>query len=329
MNQINEKTGNRAGWTIVELLTVMAVIISLIGLMVPALNKVRQFAKDVKQSNQFHAVEVALNLFNAENDGFPESEYDPASSQVSVAYCGAMKLCEAMVGQDLLGFHPYSHFRGDYMEYAGGTKPLYDRDPTEVSDDPLPEELKIRKGPYLKLENANANRIWNIYGNNYQGGAFPGYGPSTETAPFNQCAFVLCDVYSQVKNKETGKRMGMPLLYYKADTSGSQHPTTSNNLPINNNSDRIYYHEDNDMLLQLGLPWDSSGLLEHPMDSQGDETSIPGVMADMRKNFYDKIWNDNISISTGMPHRPESYILLSAGFDGEYGTPDDMYNFQK
>ncbi len=29
------------------------------------------------------------------------------------------------------------------------------------------------------------------------------------------------------------------------------------------------------------------------------------------------------------PYRSDSFILLSAGFDGEYGTRDDVYNFQK
>ena len=29
----------------------------------------------------------------------------------------------------------------------------------------------------------------------------------------------LCDSYNRVTNKTTGKKMGMPILYYKADTA--------------------------------------------------------------------------------------------------------------
>ena len=45
-------------------------------------------------------------------------------------------------------------------------------------------------------------------------------------------------------------------------------------------------------------------------------------------NFYDNIFNENIT-AVDRPYRSESYILLSAGFDGEYGTEDDVFNFER
>ena len=42
--------------------------------------------------------------------------------------------------------------------------------------------------------------------------------------------------------------------------------------------------------------------------------------------FYEMTRNENIT-STVRPVRADSYILQSAGYDGDYGTPDDIFNF--
>ena len=111
-----KKTNREAAFTIVELLTVMSIIVILIGLLVPALNKVKQYAYEVKQKAQFHSIDAALELFNSEFDGYPDSgALDPDAMQ----YCGAMKLCEAIISRDLMGFHPDSIFRSNGLGSLG------------------------------------------------------------------------------------------------------------------------------------------------------------------------------------------------------------------
>ena len=51
-----------------------------------------------------------------------------------------------------------------------------------------------------------------------------------------------------------------------------------------------------------------------------------------RKDFYDMIANfaasANLNSTTQTrPYRAESYILISAGYDGVFGTSDDVVNF--
>ncbi len=41
------------------------------------------------------------------------------------------------------------------------------------------------------------------------------------------------------------------------------------------------------------------------------------------------IHNAGIGIQFGRSVRAESYILQSAGYDGQDGTADDMFNFSK
>jgi len=283
---IAKQPNKEAAFTIVELLTVMSIIIILMGLLAPAMNRVRIFARRVSQINQFHSIDVAMELFRAEFDGYPDSGPQDATG---APYCGAMKLAEAMVGQDLLGFHPDSRFLADGTDGSGN--PLY-----YYPGPPPPDNLKARKEHYLPLENANAYKLKDVYPN---------------PASFEPERFVLCDVYSRVMNINTGKRIGMPVLYYKAHTS-----LTTHDLANENNVQNIYKYNDNHALVGLGKPWNPP-----PTGSHHTLFSDP-------KKFYTSTWNEKISTIT-RPYRVDSYILISAGFDGEYGTPDDVFNFEE
>jgi hypothetical protein len=117
----------------------------------------------------------------------------------------------------------------------------------------------------------------------------------------------------------------MPILYYRADSTKLKHPVPAD-LPAAINTDiakQIYNVYDNQDLIDMGLPWFAGP--SHPLASGGG--TIAGyTINDFPKKFYD-ITRDT-KISTGdRPVRADSYILMSAGFDGEYGTKDDIYNF--
>ncbi len=302
MEPITKQPVKETAFTIIELLTVMSVIIILIGLLVPSLSMVKRYAKEVKQQAQFHSIESALELFSSNSGwgGYPPSE---ALDGEDDSYCGAMKLCEAMVGQDLVGFHPNSRFRADCT--INGTDKLYDSPPgSALYPDPA-DNLKARKGPYLQTENANAYRMWQLYGTEIG-----------DTYPFQEDLFVLCDVYTRVKNQETGKGVGMPILYYRANTTNTVHDPNGELPAIGDDKDYIYNYTDNDELVKLGLPWDTAAT--HPIES-----------SQQPEKFYEITRDKRIDISTGRPYRPDSYILISAGFDGVYGTDDDIFNFEK
>jgi type II secretory pathway pseudopilin PulG len=292
-----KQPNKKAAFTIVELLTVMSIIVILIGLLVPALNKVRQFAYDVKQQAQFHSIDAALELFVSEFDDYPPSDrLDPDG----VPYCGAMKLCEAMMGRDLMGFHPESTFRASGMDslntinlYPPSTSPLYQN------------SLSARKGPYLPRENANAYQIRDLYEN---------------VGNFSPDNFVLCDVFRRVTHLQSGQKVGMPILYYKANTAKTLHDVDTPDNPQN-----IYDYTDNQDLVMLGKPFDppSQGGSMHKLAVDPDNPS-PGY------RFYMNTTNDKMlatSMAAIRPYREDTYILISAGYDGEYGTPDDICNF--
>ena len=295
--------GKRAGFTIVELLTVMSVIIILIGLLVPALNMVKKVAKKVTQKNQFHAIEVAMETFNAEWDGYPPSDGWDYVADVPLDRGGAQTLAEAMVGQDLLGFDPRSDFSWG--------NPIYSN-----------PDLSGRR-LYLKAGGANAFRLGGFYSDQ-------------RLQPFHADQLVLCDMYktnwtynnsSNPGDPMNGQPVGMPILYYQAHTSGVTHPTyredpasgqlvSVNGVPIDAVTN-IYNYRDNHTFVSLGKPW--VGGWPANEDSHHD-MGDPEV-------FYHKTWNQAVDIADGRPYNTDSYILISAGFDGEYGTDDDVFNF--
>jgi hypothetical protein len=95
-----------------------------------------------------------------------------------------------------------------------------------------------------------------------------------------------------------------------------------------NSPENIYDFRDNDLLLQMGMPWNPG--YAHLMAS-GNQNTIHGVPLDKSSErfFYHNTYDENIALPNGRPHNSDSFILISAGPDGEYGTGDDVTNFSQ
>lgn len=308
----NEK---RAAFSIIELITVMGIIAILIGLLVPALTKVHDAAKNVQQKAQFHGIEVALQMAAMSKGdggigGYPESN-DNSLPPVKVAdpteYCGANKLAEAMVGLDYLGFHLNSDFRSNGINYVllkDGTwedRQVYNT-VGDASWQTRDENINSRVGPMVDLETANAYQMRDVWSLAELGGLF------------DPTSIVLCDVYTETR--PNGKKTGMPILYYEARTVFKSQDR-NDGLGI---LDDIYYYPDNQNLMLLNVP--ESGAV-HPLSDTVDDIG----------DFERMILNTQISTVTGdlvkKPYNEDTFILLSAGKDGLYGTADDIVNFKK
>jgi prepilin-type N-terminal cleavage/methylation domain-containing protein len=306
------------GFTLLEILTAMAIIAIMIGLLIPAIGAVQKMAQTVKQKSQFNAIEIALEAFRTDWGDYPPSSYtlngnsSPTNGDTD-GYCGAQKLAEAIVGMDGFGFHPKSQWRSDGLQDTNGDGtgevPLYfgrtiaptlESQPQTVRDD----NLKARKGPYLELEKANAVKLSSLYRTGHD-----------IYDVLNANAFVLCDMFGLVKNLGTGKKTGMPILYYRADTNNVLYkPSSLGSFPWlpSTSQDAIYNVNENFPFLLYYPPW---GNITQPMSID-------------RNVFYDRIRNPNFT-SPQRPYRAQSFILLSAGADGLYGTPDDVYNIDE
>lgn len=300
------KAGNKhiwsvQGFTLVEMLATIAIIAILVSLLIPAVGYIRRTADNLKQKSQFQSIEMGLEGFRSDSSygDYPESYFD--ISIVDEGYCGAQKLAEALVGLDGFGFHPQSIFKSDGTD--GNGVPLY-KPAVDGYIDSLPltaaekdaakkANLAIRKGLYLELETANVVKLWDLYG-------------IGNTDILAGDTFVLADMFGKVKHIGTQKRTGMPILYFKADTSKFLHD-------MGQRDDSTYDVHDSLELAFLSPPWDSS--MSHPLFYPGSG-----------EIFYDQTANPNFTLPV-RPYRAESFILMSAGADGLYGTSDDVFNF--
>lgn len=295
------------GFTMVELLTVLAIIAILVGILIPTVSYVRNTASEARQKVQFAAIDMALMAFKGDYGDYPPSDgWDPVT-QTYLDYCGAQKLAEALLGWDLLGFHPKSQWRSDGKD-SGGVNLVYDA--TSEAN------LRERVGPYLELGTAS---VFKLLGSVNSRGLF--YGTSTNLAD----RYVLCDSFGakSVTITAAGKsktvKAGRPILYYKANTNIKNFSGPYAN-EAQATANMIYNYTDNIKLIKLKVDSEVSNDPLYTGTPAGTYLYWPGYYKLVDQKILDasgKLW----------PCRPDSYILISAGVDGLYGTQDDICNF--
>lgn len=279
-----KRTIRQSGFTLAEILTTIAIIAILLAVLLPTLNQVGKTAANVKQKAQFHSIEIALETFRSDIGDYPPSAYD--SRNEYKGYTAPQRLAEALIGRDGFGFHPSSVFRNDGKDASG--QALYYPDFVPADDAARKNNLAVRKGPYLELETANAVLLSNIV-------------KRMSSTLVN--SYVFADAFKTTKNKQTGKKTGLPILYYRADRTKMGHPLSA---PFNLDNCTYDVRDANEFLALLADDY--------------------GQMA--AKWFYERTWNRNFQ-NPPRPYRAESFILQSAGPDGFYGTMDDVFNFDQ
>ena len=300
-----------SGFSIVELLTVVVIISILVGLLLPGISMVRNLAKTTQQKAQFTALELGIEAFKNDNGQYPESERTNSNG----IYLGAQKLAEAMVGRDMLGFHPDSDWGGNYNTCYPGINGTFN--PEQGNSDW--DNLQKRKDLYLDSTKDVYNLGGTKSGDYTKGGLY--YGLSY----LDEDSLVICDAFNRNKvlvgsDEPKATKVGSPILYFRANTLKLQNDSGDNP------SDRTYNIHDNYLLIKSISEFlrDEKELYENE-DIQETFYNV----SDTYDNFYEFIRDEKIDEPDRWPVNSKTYLLISAGRDGLYGTQDDICNFDK
>jgi type II secretory pathway pseudopilin PulG len=312
MAHIARKRFEKSAFTLLELLVVVAIIMLLVGLLAPGIKVFKRAADNLKQKSVFHGFETALELFSDDFDGYPDSDVLPDGGTTDLV-CGAQHLAEALVGRDQRGFEPKTGWYPPDDE-------LYEDDVPEDLYENIPESLNRRKSPYTELKkDVGAYTIGQLFDDSKNV-----YTPTLPVSEQKDLSPVFTDVFHRKKITLTGSntkiKVGSPILYFKADATSRYF---LDDMPVVPETSRwIFDYEDNRPIMELGNMMDQTIIHQFDDDYQDplDSTRTGWHI------FYDTITNPTVE-RFKKPFNSKTFILMSAGWDGIFGTKDDIYNF--
>jgi len=327
------KSRRRPGFTLVELMTVIAIIVLLIAILIPALSSARIQAKKSSTAGLINSVERGCEMFQADYNQYPQSRgYNPFESQGdNILLMGAQWLGLQLVGPDMRGIVDWRDLRNDSND-----------DETIDENDWLewyalqPEREYTRMGPYATVEGSAVQSLV-TYANVKSDITDPPLELEDGTSDWpNERIPFFIDAFSN------------PVLYYRANpkvkapfTTGT--PGSDFVVGQYDQADNAYFTGSSGA--QGRYPstdtpgWDLSGAgyvgdYAHDLGDFGyteDQLEFPEPKT-FAAFFCDGNIFDNTQNADGegrlWPYKADSYVLISAGEDGTYGTMDDITNFK-
>ena len=352
----SQRNSRRSGFTLVELLVVIAVIALLVGILVPAINAARIGARKTASAATLTTLETGIETFRADQKfggtlppsttdfriggvGAVENPYPEISGQ-RIQISGASLLYFALAGADnggTIGFKPLRNTQlnqqqqwaldqgarrnvapgspdgtpGTAQGYSVTTdfRPVYPRAPLYVD---------LAKMSYSKFNAATSSFEVPV---EVEIAGPTSTNPGAEGAPARQSPMFL-------------DSFGFPILYWQADTAGRVVADRSREMPGNSGATGgsdvrgIYHYIDNLLLLDATT---NGGRMRLRLNKSGAPHRLQWVQPYANSGstapaFWDYLKDPNVTAKP-TPFRPDSYLLISPGPDGNYGTADDITNF--
>jgi len=341
---------------LIELLTVVGIIGLLVGILLPSLSAARTQARKVKVKTQLDATRKALEAFKNDVGDYPESakRLDPTDDSSYTAppnaplndttIYGAQSLVLGLLGDDLKGFVDPKKARKVFARGVSQGDPpwFYEHPYTDGNyQSPFPRERK-----YFN----ESHSIWRT-ASGLGEDALKGIRPDNGSITSVNDQYVMVDAFDY------------PILYYKANPLGNiladaaasgsgsfpvYQPGAGNYPCLDEPVIPVYNLLDNDVFtgsisLDIGVstsdePGWRFGIDSHqirelgnpcdPDDVSNTALSTADIIMPFARYIHDHK-SEQASAGRVKAVNPDTYLLISAGPDGIYGTNDDINNFQE
>jgi len=336
-----------AAFTLVELLTVVFIISLLIGILIPSISSARTAAKRKVTQKAISSIEIGLEMFKNENgrdfpqtNGYPPSfSHPPIRDYTFESHLGEFPFLENK--PKIYGAHwlPAMLIGPDANGYiskrtVSNKNEIRSQPEKWYTPDPYGDDTTIERKPLYIDANTRMLLTQDLPGRVNRSDFFQDWDPGLGTKSVESLP-VIVDGFDQ------------PLLYYAANRHGKVTNMVGDLHDKDNNYDNstpqqkgvpYYFHQDNEGFTgsEEKPGWNFNG--KHPLANSGAElTANEIILPENTKTFaryiLDRKIYTNLTLENTVnpnaqlrPVNADTYLLISAGPDGRYGTNDDVSN---
>jgi type II secretory pathway pseudopilin PulG len=291
----------RPAFTLVEILVTIGIIVILMGLLIPVVNRVRTAARVADVRNQISVLAAAIKMYEMDFRAYP-GPFSNQDIQSGVDLPNVGTGASGSTGDVTMSENLVLGLLGGLINNGGAAEFNWER----VGSGPASFGSPKKHNAYMNSDNLTWNR--------------PGFSPSATSGHFADDAGSAADtVIPEFVDRFTDP---LPILYLRA-RAGAFGVMEDDDI-LQYDITQVQPYTDNASPIGIGREYPDHGL---KVLGNIDDPIVDGPNDALPYFKHPTLNPVPGNAATGTPREKDTYILISAGVDRVYGTKDDICNF--